>query len=299
MPDIITHMGFNYLVYRAFKKRFNLFLFLLGSFLPDLAVGVKIIIIDIFHFSPVEFVIGYSVLFHTLIISLLFCLSLGILFEKPLFSTVSLYSGVLAHLLLDFLQDNWGKGLLLFFPFYNRPVKLGFFTYGIEFRYIYVLIPLAIFIYLWKKENLQIRPVVNYKRILLSLFFTFCIIFLALSQRQKIFESGVFCIDFRFNPEKYHGNPIVFNNVPIVSEKPLQIYARKMILNLKGVKTKFLKGTKVVLKGTYHHPEKSIYVAKIYLRDYSYKQMISFFGLILFAGFIIKSHYALKKDHKK
>ncbi len=289
MPDLITHMSFNYIIYKIYRKRFNLILFLAGAIIPDLPISLKIFLIDFLHYyQNIEYISALTHLLHTLLISLLFSISIGVLFEKVFGSIISLYTGILLHLFLDFLQNSWSNGLLLFFPFYNKPFSLNLFTYGIEFKYFYVILPALILVYLWRKERAHLKFTLNFKRISISIGILILIILISWLNIEKVINSGVLCLDFRFNSQKYDNRIIVLNRTPVVSVEPIKIYYRGKKLTLENVKIPLKKHDKVILKGIYKHNQSRINVIEIHRVNFI-KQIISFTGLLFFLCIVIRS----------
>ncbi len=145
MPDLITHISFNYLIYQFVRKYFYLTLFLFGAVAVDILVGLQMFLIDGLKMKQGEEIFTLNAFSHSIFGGFMVALIIGNLFYQRRKAIASIFMGYLLHLLLDFLQTNWGKGNLIFYPFSFQTYTLDLFTYGVDYRYIFVIIPFIIF----------------------------------------------------------------------------------------------------------------------------------------------------------
>ncbi|MDI6793511.1 MAG: hypothetical protein QME81_11710 [bacterium] len=123
MPDLVTHSGVAYLIYKLFSRRRYLIIFLAGTILPDVITRIPYFLVES----------GYDWLFvplHTPVGMTLVCLWLSYFFEecerKPVF--VNLWLGSLLHLGMDLLQYGIIPQHLLLFPFSLKRYEIALFS---------------------------------------------------------------------------------------------------------------------------------------------------------------------------
>jgi|GEM_PF-5821788 len=290
MPDLITHISFNYIIYKIVKKRLSLFLILFGAILPDLFSAMAILLSDLFKlYDRIEQIIAYMVPSHSIFIAGLLSVAIGIVIKPSRMSIPSLFSGYLLHLFLDLLQDNYGGGILLFYPFFFRTYSLKLFTYGVGFKYIYTIIPIAIFsLFIFRekgKETILFNP--KFTRITLSLLLLISAVGINIIFFNKTVKSNTYFINFRFDPAKYHNTQITINKHRPIKTDPVMIRFRRHLLTLKNVKIKVYKDKWYYIKGIYDHRERSLHVIKMIDRPPYMKAIISGVGLLMFMFFLI------------
>jgi len=157
MPAILIHIAFGYIIYRIishffpnFQKNIYLFLFLLGSLIPDTKYFVAWITYFIFG-NENYYVLSSLFVTHQIFGSLLISLFLSAtLFRKIFFrSFLILTIGFLGHFLLDISQYPLAhiNHLLLLYPFSGEIfyINLGFFENIALFEILqYVILMIAI-----------------------------------------------------------------------------------------------------------------------------------------------------------
>lgn len=284
MPDLITHTSFNYIIYKLFKNKLVLSLFLLGAILPDIPCALSILFTDFFKiFNSNEYIIAYTTISHSLFVGMVLSILIGNLIKPEKNSILSIFTGYTLHLFLDFLQNNWGYGNLLFYPFSFKLFSLKLFTFGVEYKYIYCIFLLFIFIYIFLKEKKEILYFnFTFKKILLSITLFLVIVVLDINFINKTIKSNCYSIDLRFHPEKYHNKTILMNKIRLINTNPVMTEYRNQKMLLKNVKYIVNKQKAYYIEGIYNHKEKSVKVIKMIEVTPHIKAYISGFGLFLF-----------------
>ncbi|MDD5065600.1 MAG: hypothetical protein PHF84_01005 [bacterium] len=287
MPDLITHMSINYLLGRSFRRHFSLTLFLLGAVLTDVIVAAQITLIDFFHFKDIEYLYSIGVFPHTLFGAVTISIILGIYFVPRVRSIFSLFSGYLLHLLVDLFQFNFGNGNLLFYPFGFRTYTLDCFIYGVDYRLIYVVIPLFLFLYILFKEKERLDLEYSRKAAVVSVSGCLLLFLAALYFSPRVLMSDYYFLKFRFHPEIYDNKVIKIDMGNIRDQKDLIVLFRHHKLTLRKVKMKPEPGYRYKIVGIYRHREGSLEVLRLY-KVYPYaKLLISGAGILLFMFFIL------------
>ncbi|MEW5766337.1 MAG: metal-dependent hydrolase [bacterium] len=123
MPDLVTHSGVAYLIYRLLVKRGYLIIFLVGTILPDVITRIPFFLLEskfYWLFHPLHTPGGIT----------LVCLWLSYFFEEDERKTIfiSLWLGSILHLGMDLLQYGIISQHLLLFPFSLRRYEIGLFS---------------------------------------------------------------------------------------------------------------------------------------------------------------------------
>lgn len=142
MPDLITHCLAPRIVLLGKLKKY-LLLFIVGTILPD-----------ILSRAPHLFLQGcYScswvlTVLHAPFILTLFILIITLVFKKNKFQVfLSLFSGMLFHLLLDSLQRHFSSGYYWFFPFSFKTWEAGLFWPETSIYFILPLLFISLLVY--------------------------------------------------------------------------------------------------------------------------------------------------------
>lgn len=290
MPDLITHTSFNYLIYKLIKKKIPLSLFLFGAILPDLFSALFIILIDFFKlFHILEDILIYIVPSHSIFSALLYSIIFGLIFKDKKAGISAIFIGYILHLFLDLLQNNWGYGNLLLYPFYIKPLSLDLFTLGIEYRYIYLIIPFIIIVFMFLKEQKKdiLTISLKIKSLLLPIVILLLMLCINFLSTDKIIKSNIYSINFRYNPASYNNKILTISKIRPIKTDPPMIKYRRTKLKLFKIPYKLNKNYAYSLKGIYNHKDKSLEVIKIYQFIPHIKAYLSISGLFLFILFLL------------
>ncbi|OQX21892.1 MAG: hypothetical protein BWK75_02160 [Candidatus Altiarchaeales archaeon A3] len=163
MPAILIHIAFGYILYRfithfekfkSLKNTYFLFLFLLGSLIPDIKYFVAWLTYLIFgseNFVVFSSLVVTHQIFGSFLVALL--LSATLFRNKFKISFVVLTIGFLGHFFLDISQYPFASinHMQLFYPFSDKIfyINLGFIN-GIQvfeiFQYLILIIAFGLFI---------------------------------------------------------------------------------------------------------------------------------------------------------
>lgn len=141
MPDTLTHLLIVIPVGRRFFQRPWLYLFYLGTILPDLlSRGLSAVFKSVHdYFAPLHTPVGLMVL-------VIFFMTF---FERRYWPKVVFYLslGIVFHLIPDALQSHiYGGGYVWFFPFSWWTYKKGLFETDASLYFLPVLLVIVIFI---------------------------------------------------------------------------------------------------------------------------------------------------------
>ncbi len=295
MPDLITHLSFNYIIYKFLKKYFYITIFLFGAIYPDLFVASQLILIDFLKFSPVEKIIAFFVSSHSIFFVFISAIGFALFFRDFLKAFFSFFIGAFLHLFLDFFQYNFGNGNILLFPFSYKTFYYPLFIYGVSFKYYYVLIPFLILIIFTMKEKETLYLIIDLKRVIISVSIFFVLFLIIFYNINNIIKSNIFYLNLRYNPQKYNNKIVELCKVKIINDSPVEVYFRGRVIKLINVGMKLQKGDRIYLKGIYSLNKEEIKVITLY-KTLPLKMYISFIGIIFFiyfsykrVNFIIKS----------
>lgn len=172
MPAILIHLAFGYILYCIFahffpkikEEKIYLFLFLLGSLIPD----IKLLIawITYFIFNNSNYALASTFVTHQIFGSFLVSLFLSATLFRKIFikSLLILTVGFLGHFLLDICQYPFASinHMLLLYPFYGEIfyISLGFLNNIPIFeilQYFILVIAFALFIREYLRERKESR----------------------------------------------------------------------------------------------------------------------------------------------
>lgn len=288
MPDLITHLSVNYILLRFWKKHFILSLVMLGAVLPDLVVAWQIGLVDFIRIRSIEEVYALNAFSHTIAGGVLLSLILGVYFRPRGKAVFSLMTGYLLHLGLDLFQKNWGRGNLLFYPFSFTPISIDLFTYGIEFKILYILPPLAVFLFILFSEKEKIYMGYSRRDILTSLACLAVLAGIIAFSFPRVLKSDYFFLNFKHHPGQYDDKMILMNMVPVKARFWPCVDFRKQVLTLRGVRLPDGSDRlRYRIKGIYRHGEKAVDVTEMIGVRPAVKQLISGAGLLLFLLFLL------------
>lgn len=288
MPDLITHMSVNYILLRLVRKSFILVLVMLGAILPDLVVAFQITLIELVRIRSIEEAYALNAFSHTIIGGVMLSLAFGVYFRPRAKAVLSLLAGYLLHLALDLFQKNWGRGNLLFYPFSFTPLSVDLFTYGMEFKILYIIPPLFVFLLFFFAEKEKISIGFRVRDLICSLACLAVLVLTAAFSFSRVMKSDYFYLNFRYHPEQYDGKVILMNLVQVEKGVVPRVYFRKQNLFLRNiiqnqVSTRF----RHRIRGIYRHRIKAVEVRElIEVRPYV-KPLISGLGLLLFVLFLV------------
>ncbi len=286
MPDLITHISFNYIVQKFIKKYSFLTLFLFGAIYPDLFVALQYFLIDFLKLRPIEPIIACCVTSHSIFFIFLSALALSIYFPRKIKAFFSLFTGMLLHLLLDFFQRNFGGGNILLFPFNFNQYYKELFIYGVTFKYIYIIVPLLILFYIVKSEKETLIIKFNLKKIIFSAVIFIILGLTVIVNINNIIHGNIFYLDLKYHPDRFDGKQIELCKKKIIKSDPPMVYFRGRNIKLKNVKVKLSNSDKVYVRGIFNNKESSVNVLEIYRFGASYKFYISGIGILIFLIFV-------------
>lgn len=146
MPDLISHIGFGYLVGYRYKSSSWMALFLAAMILPDVVTrAVYIVFPQLYWFvKPM----------HTPLGVILLSVLISGFFHKKARNKVMLYicAGGMLHIFLDTLQKHMHGGYLLLFPFSWQPHEIGLIWPGETIYFTPMWIMVILFVILWKNK---------------------------------------------------------------------------------------------------------------------------------------------------
>lgn len=289
MPDLITHTSFNYLIYKILKNRFNLPLFLFGTFLPDFFSAIGILLVDGFKLlNYFDIITGFLAPSHSLLTGLVFGIIVHLLFKREKKPFISFLMGYYLHLFLDFLQNNWGLGNILLYPFSFQPISLKLFTFGVEYSYIYLIIPLSVLFYIFFKEKQSTLHIKTTKReILICFVILLSLGLLSALTIQRVIQGNIYFLNFRNNPHDFHKKTVLLNNTRPENENPPIFNFRGNKIYLKNTAVPVNKKKAYLIKGIYNHKKKSLSVERIIDVVPHIKAYISGLGLFLLILFFL------------
>ena len=223
-------------------------------------------------------------------------ISIGIFFQ-PIFKAIAtIFLGSLLHLFLDFFQNSWDSGNLIFYPISFKTFSLKLFTFGIDFKYIYVLFFLFIIsiIFFQKKENLNIY--FSLKKIIISFLSLVVLILIMIGFYKNTLYSDYGFLNLRFHPKEYDKKIIELNIIPLTQRIPPKVYFRHQSLLLLNF-TPAPKFNNYDIQGIYDYSKKTINVLAYHGRNRVPKIIISTLGLLIFLLYMVfKIKYKIIKE---
>ncbi len=277
MPDLLTHFGATYLLFRPLPW-IDLRLLFLGALLPDLPWILNRALGKLTALDPIS-LFAYVIPFSTPLVVLLVAACVALFHQRPLTCFWILGTAGLLNIGLDFLQTRPADAPLLLYPFSFRQYSLQWFSSGDIISYLAVGGSLVCIAFALRYSTQPTPFRLKNLGIVVPLMFGICL--LPLFTVEDLIAQNVYALGFASQPEKWEGKLVSLED-PVVEPNVVEVSpSHGLRVQVMG-DVQLQPGDGVTLRGYYR--DGKIYPEMIHRHRRGLRNLFSYTALLIFVA---------------
>lgn len=294
MPDLLTHFGSTYLVFRPMGYKDEIPLMYLGALIPDMP-WIANRIFYFFDFSDPIQRLAYLIPFSTPFMAVIAALIIALTQRNTLRSFAMLLIAALFHILLDTMQTRIAEGSLLLYPASFTQYSFGWFWP--EDTISYVAVGIGFIVTMFSLIVSGPRPGIQKTRLHLIIVLALIAALFPVLTIDRIISANAYRTGFLEAPQKWEGKQISLERETVISANAIKTFSG-LTVKVAG-KHNLQTGQSVSIRGYYSNG--TVYPELIHYHNaprdiFSYIALFIFVCIWLNIPWKIRTRFGTSKD---